>query len=752
MSNILHHHVNGGVGGDGSPRHQESSTLHQQQQQHQLASPIVITMIDDDINDARADTKENLLTPYVIQFIKRPPKRSAPLSSHITDLRVQEGLIIKDLTFVLIGLEGLYIKYGQHYDPNVLDSLIHGMDFKVAKNFDVSLKMITKEIYKLGKYYSGLMSFIENYNTEKYGKVVQKFCQYVFEFLQYYKSVILDIEHELNYNSSFNLSTLGNLLHQKVSNKLRHLYQIAIEIHGISQERANMSEDHYRMEQLRSQDSSKNSKVMINLNPRKFKCCKGGLALQLIQKRISYYKGDHISSDFLRNLFDIVSQGYVKMLNQWLIEGVIDDPFNEFLIQEKVSPSSLTMFGPKSEYYWKELFLLNVDGLLDQFSNPQIQSKILNTGKYLSIFKSCTGLDNFKRLREKFQPITSLNSPDLEVRIDEFYKRANKMFMKLLFQGYNFKRLIKNYQSIFLLDNSYQIDNFLQVSFHELKRDKLKISISRLLAHYNDLFKPNKNNRVGTIPTIEDILREKQVFSIHRESFYKVAERVLVADEYKLPYDQNGTHPSTTSLLQQQQKSTAPDSASSVESRAQSSTKEDQTDNMSVMSVGLSIDLPFPLSFIVRKELSYRYEIMFKLLINMKFLGKINDSVAKDLNYSNIWKYKGFDANIKKLILRYRTLHARVRNFINEIQSYINYDVIEMHFGEIRTLLDEIEKVVLMSELGSDISLEEQVFNGGSLFGGGGSITNSIFDTRILDKLNNTTNQTPAKTLILNNL
>lgn len=85
--------------------------------------------------------------------------------------------------------------------------------------------------------------------------------------------------------------------------------------------------------------------------------------------------------------------------------------------------------------------------------------------------------------------ITSLAAPDLELKIDEFYHRANKMLMKLLFDGYNFPSVVNIFQRLFLFADSFQIDNFIDSTFSELKRGKLKISVSRLQKQYDDIFK-----------------------------------------------------------------------------------------------------------------------------------------------------------------------------------------------------------------------------------------------------------------------
>ena len=63
------------------------------------------------------------------------------------------------------------------------------------------------------------------------------------------------------------------------------------------------------------------------------------------------------------------------------------------------------------------------------------------------------------------------------------------MLMKLLFDGYNFPSVVNIFQRLFLFADSFQIDNFIDSTFSELKRGKLKISVSRLQKQYDDIFK-----------------------------------------------------------------------------------------------------------------------------------------------------------------------------------------------------------------------------------------------------------------------
>lgn len=98
--------------------------------------------------------------------LKRPTHvRSYPLSD-LQDLNVQQGLIIKDLLFSLLGFESFYIRYSEKYDETNVDCKIRGPDFKIAKHLDISLKSITKKLIKFGKFYSGLDGFYSSMMTK----------------------------------------------------------------------------------------------------------------------------------------------------------------------------------------------------------------------------------------------------------------------------------------------------------------------------------------------------------------------------------------------------------------------------------------------------------------------------------------------------------------------------------------------------------------------------------------------------------
>ena len=221
-------------------------------------------------------------------------KVSGPLLSQISNLHIQQALIIRELIFTLLGYEGHYIQYSRHYDPSSPLSRISGPDYKIAKNLDISLKNIAKKLMRFGKYYSGLRSFIQIYDDTGFGRIVQKFCYEISEFLSHYQRVIMNLEHEFKFNKNFNLNMLDQMLHQEVANKLTHFYEISLEINRITEERQRLSQIDV-LDKFESSFINNSNFNGVNSEPNlyhvKSDCCKGGSVLQIIQERIIYYKG-----------------------------------------------------------------------------------------------------------------------------------------------------------------------------------------------------------------------------------------------------------------------------------------------------------------------------------------------------------------------------------------------------------------------------------------------------------------------------
>lgn len=661
--------------------------------------------------------------PCIDEVIRRTSRIKPHSLGNLNDLKVQQGLIIKDLLFSLLGFEGSYIRYSEKYNPNDIEAKIRGPDFKIAKHLDISLKSIAKKLVKYGKFYCGLKAFLEIYNQPEYGQIVSKLCWFINEFMLKYQEVIVNIESQFKFNSSFNLNIFENIISQEVGNQLVHLYDITIKIHEDSTERSSKLNNNYFQNFVESiqNDLVATGSIDLSTDLNKFNVCKGGLVLNIIQERINAYNGDSLSYNFLNDMFESVSESYVKQLNQWLIKGEIDDPFEEFLIKKNNNLSKNYIIKVNLEKYWDELYMTKADGLITQFQSKEIQAKILSTGKFLNIFKNCTGLDNFDNLNDYLVPISSLNAQDLTLKINNFYDRSNKLITKLLFEGFHFSSLFDTLQWSYLLNNSYNIDTFIDKSFNDLRRNKYSIPTTRVIKNYNEAFQ------------IKGEASSPVKFSINSTNFYDLAKEIISIKSFDAEKAIKSNNSSFKQLLNKSLERYQINSDSVIEGNYD----PDQIDEYSIFGVNLDFDLEFPMNLIITENYLFEYQLIFKFQVILKFVDKLLDNSWKEINYSTVWKYEGFDNKIKKWILRCRILHKRMKDFINEFQYYINEEIIDTNF---KSMTEQLQKIAAnykskdfstqMTEPGNSSIIDNGKFlhknNAGSVHN-----NNSLFDEKI---------------------
>lgn len=662
----------------------------------------------------------NILHSCINQSGKIRKKKPYALSN-LQDLKIQQGLIIKDLLFSLLGFEGSYIRYSERYDASEVDFRIKGPDFKIAKHLDVSLKIITKSLVRYGKYYSGLVGFLEYYDQPDHGKIVQKLCYVITNFLQKYQQVIIEMEQQYKFNAKFNLSALENSLNQEIGTELAHLYDLIISIHDETMQRQALTNQEknelyvLNFFQNIQNDLQQTGSIDFSTDNSKFNVCKGGLVLQIVQSKIISYKGDPVSLSFLTSLFDSISADYVEMLNQWLMNGEIDDPFEEFLIKQNKLPDSLSqIFHSSMEKYWDELYMTKSDGLIDQFKSKEIQFKILSTGKLLNIFKTCTGLDNFENLNENLNPIHSLYAQDFELKISKFYERANRLFLKLAFEGYNFNQLIDHLETTYLFKESSRIDSFLDRSFNDLKRNKHTVSSSRLIKSYNDIFHAGLNE--FNVILLDDnepqdnyqgnVFSGYESFSIEPINFFDTAKEIINVTTFDVEEELKGgaTLKTLKSLINKAIGERELNLAQESSNSDQAMYDPDHFDDYAMNAVNLELKLPFPLNLIITENYTFEYQLIFKFQVIIKFISKLLDTTWKEISYSTVWKYSKFSNKIKKWALRCRILHNRMKDLMNEIQSYINYEIIDHNSNNLKRYLVGIENNLHKRKLGSSES------------------------------------------------
>lgn len=438
-----------------------------------------------------------LVSPRNRPFVLSPSYTPQPLfqAQNITypslqeesNVNVQQALILDDMFCVLLGHEGCYIRYSNQYctaskafheNPTLetLSGVLRGPDFKVSKSLNPSLKDLTKSTTRLGKICVSLGYFAAYLDSPWLGKTSQALAAFVRQTMIEYNQVIGQIYSRFQ-SSTFSAShaqysILGlndDIAATGIDVRLRVLHEICLMTHAETQKRVSRAGGLQGfLAGLRTEGA-----LDTGVDSVKFRVCKGGLILKLVSDQAARNKGNAQVLDFLTRLFDAVAQDYILMLNEWLINGNVDDPFDEFLIksneQEDVDfdlEASLQNFSASFAHnrsvrrYWEAKYAVRKDGLPRQLEEKSIRDKILLTGTYLNILRDCGVLQKpmdltivpAPRFGETDHIIRSLTDIDrLNMDVAYWYSRADSQLIELLFEGYDLQAFIVGCRDLFFL-------------------------------------------------------------------------------------------------------------------------------------------------------------------------------------------------------------------------------------------------------------------------------------------------------------
>ena len=102
-------------------------------------------------------------------------------------------------------------------------------------------------------------------------------------------------------------------------------------------------------------------------------------------------QGDEKLRELHYFLFKTAATPFIQMLQLWLFEGELHDPYNEFMVQEDKSLSKEGLEHDFNSQYWEERYTLrtqHIPNILKGHSNSLAQM-ILTAGKYLSVVRGC---------------------------------------------------------------------------------------------------------------------------------------------------------------------------------------------------------------------------------------------------------------------------------------------------------------------------------------------------------------------------
>ncbi|KAG7400522.1 Gamma-tubulin complex component 2 [Phytophthora boehmeriae] len=427
-----------------------------------LSSTVILSKENDGINDMMqiwTVTKSNL--PYDPEWNRERPYLTCealvqpqvkrhhvadsgdlnlpPLSTYPPS--VQETIIVDDLLFVLLGVEGRYIKLA--VTESRVDACKPQRSLKFGLNqpgMDPSLLTLASRCLCLGEFYLKLALYTEQFSRYEYGQVNHAFCAALKTLLKEYMIMVGQIEHQTR-----NASTEhgGSFTIQKL------WYQV--------------------------QPSLRTMEMLTILVDACRKTIGGGSLLTEIQRIMSSLAGDTNARKVFSFLMERASVPYLKMVERWIYHGDLVDPYDEFMIRRDDQVSKEDVQDNPYSTYWQSRYTIRTAQVPLFLS--RVAQKILTAGKYLNVFRTCN-----RQVDCPFAGAIVFSSSEsvYEELIDKAHGFASRMLLDLFVCENDLQNRLISLKHYFLMDQGDFFVDFMDVAEEELKLRADKLSLSRL--------------------------------------------------------------------------------------------------------------------------------------------------------------------------------------------------------------------------------------------------------------------------------
>ncbi|CCK70341.1 gamma-tubulin-complex subunit SPC97 KNAG_0E00730 [Huiozyma naganishii CBS 8797] len=616
------------------------------------------------------------------------------LSNAADSGRLQESLVVHDLLNNLLGLSGTYIRYNNDYDPYK-----GGVpEFKVVKKMDASLKSISKKMLQLGSYYVALTHASEKWSDISYGIVLQRLSYEIRKFINdvYLKLIVERLEREFKENPTFSIREMKQIINDtEVGKQLSILHNLVLEIDDEMRVRSTTDLSQMSLDGLMSElnEFSQDDDLMPILIERKISpVAKGGTILKILHKMILENLGDRSSVEFMRLLLISISDNYYKVLDDWMTQGELNDPYDEFMIVNTMKNiTNMNITNPtECDRIWLTQYGIRKDGLLAKFEGTNGNSllfKILTTGKLLNLIRRtlditkiplgepngsmASPLDNF----HVSNFVELLEGTNFELYVDKWYNRANKLSLKLLFNGYNLTTILLDLQSQFFgFKNGNSWNAFYDLSINDLTRqfsNSNRMFMESKLSH-NFKLRKHDGGKERLVPYLMTLQMGARPFRDLITEYIK-SENQTVRENNATGDGRISNFDTLRDMVMQEF-----EQAISSTAETNSSSTSNTPPQASIHYLKFDIPIPYPLNVVVNRSCISQYQLINRYLNLLNYHSKILDETWIEINKNKIWKYKGFSGDIQKgIIRRARIVHNSMNNFVKCISEYFYQDVID---------------------------------------------------------------------------
>ncbi|KAI9292928.1 hypothetical protein K502DRAFT_307113 [Neoconidiobolus thromboides FSU 785] len=595
-----------------------------------------------DYSKTKLKQEDKLEVPFQSSSIYKLPINELshdPIDDEINQLtdHEKESLIIEDLLSILIGFDGEYLYIEKAIDFKQSHEEI---DYDLRLDISNSQLELLSRITPTARHYNSISKFCHLFSSHEFGYVNHALVASIKEMLKEYTVLINQLEYEHRNNVGFTLQKFWFYFHPSIKT-LKLIRTLILTFYNIP----DLTWDMFFKTQVPYQ-------------------IKGGFVLDIIFDHFRKHKGDDDASELYEYLFTLSSKPYLKIINSWIYEGIINDFYQEFFIAEKEKIG----FEESLEFYWESKFVVQNEKV-PRFLCNHIDM-LLSAGKLINVIKTCNV--DFVPLKpllniEELDPSVPISPQQYFNEIQRAYHHSNQEFIKLIFD-----KLIKQlrcFKRYFFLEQSDFFTHFLDLASEDLIKPARIVSTTKI----QSLFDLSLRNPSSV--TYNDPFKDKLEILFTHTKLIDLINNISLNDQS----EQHGTPKMEGNVLEQEMEPPLPMSG--------------------IEAFSIKCQTEFPVFLAITKNDTHHYQIIFRNLMLLKHVEQLlGNSFIEHTKFRRLIASSKHDPVANPWQAQIHTLQNRMLNFIQSLLYYISFEVLEPNYQQLEvklhhcTTLEQIHK------------------------------------------------------------
>jgi gamma-tubulin complex component 2 len=543
---------------------------------------------------------------------------------------LKEAILLDEVIGSFLGLEGKHIRLkGAKGSTWSLDDFEFHLFNADGVTFDAGLRNLVEQILPLSTSFVRVRNFVSSHHPGyEFGKAMHAFCEALDGLLEDYVAFVAQLERQ---------HRQGGIISDALTMKSIY-FQITPPLHSMS-----------ILEHATKAVREKKGGALIN-------------ALRSLGTRV--YMGDLVAKKVLTILHEKASVPYTSMLTTWLQSGVLQDPYEEFMVERSKSFRAQEQSVAVDGDAWSALFVIKEQHVLEgAMSSDWTTQKVLTTGKYWNAVQACNVEDDDFQVPIDCERMPALlfNSDCSAVSsyIDSMYQSASRALVRLLKDKFKLMEALQTVKRYFLLDRGDFLMNFLDAAQSELLKEVEDVSIGRVqhwLSMSIQLTEPQRDEAelVADLQLTPAALRCRFASGSLIDHLDALgADTGRIADRAPLTPSRHVYGMSANGLT-------------GIEA--------------------FFIDfprIPFPLSLVLSQHAMEKYKMLFRHLFFAKHVERRLIAVWRDHH-----SLKGLDS-IRGLLGPTFLLRQRMSHFLQNLNYYMTFEVIESNWTDMQSSIEE---------------------------------------------------------------